>query len=119
MPNVLLNQQPTTLSKDGKSLDESLEADTDVDLLLVVGTSLETQGIYKIVKTMAQRVHRRGGAAIYVDRRKAGKKLAALFDMQLQVDIEEWSRCTTIAVKEACAVSLIVRWGSPTSDTSC
>ena len=99
-PNILMNQQPTTLSKNGMDIAESLDVDTHVDLLLIVGTSLATQGAYKLAKEMVHGVHQHGGIVIYIDRRQAGRKLAGLFDMQLQLDIEEWSRHAVIAAQE-------------------
>lgn len=87
-------------------LEEMLAADTKVDLLLVVGTSLKTEGTYKLVKKMVQDVHRYGGASIYVDRSKMEKKLASLFDVQLKIDIENWAQCMMATTHHKARISL-------------
>lgn len=100
VPNVLLNQQPVEISHNGMDLEEMLNMDTQVDLVLVVGTSLKTEGTYKLVKRMIQEVHHNGGVAIYVDKSRAEKRLALLFDLQLQVDIEHWADCMVSTFSE-------------------
>lgn len=101
VPNILLNQQPVEISHDGMDLQEMLAADSTADLLLVVGTSLKTDGTYKLVKAMSQAIRSCGGAAVYVDKSKADRRLGSLIDMQIQVDIENWADCIRATSKEA------------------
>ena len=91
VPHILFNQQPSELSHNGTDIDRLLTADVRVDVMLVVGTSLKTDGTYRLVKQMSENVREHGGIVIYIDNSSAGKKLASLFDMQIQVEIEDWA----------------------------
>jgi NAD-dependent SIR2 family protein deacetylase len=75
----------------GQSFDEMLQADTQVDLFMVVGTSLKTPGMYKVVRDMVKAVRSRGGITVYLDHSSLGKRLGHLFDLHLQIDIEDWA----------------------------
>ncbi|KAG8737093.1 hypothetical protein FRC10_008585 [Ceratobasidium sp. 414] len=91
--NVLYNHEEVDISEEGNGLAAKLDEDSQVDLLLIVGTSLKTDGLFKLVKLMAQEVHAAGGAVIYVDKRNAGLKFSSFVDMHFQMDIDTWSSC--------------------------
>ncbi|KAG8713536.1 hypothetical protein FRC09_018610 [Ceratobasidium sp. 395] len=93
IPDVLFNHEEIDFSQEGTGLAVMLDNDSRVDLLLVVGTSLRTDGLFKIVKLMAQSVHAVGGAVVYVDRCAAGSRLSGFMDMHFQMDIDAWSSC--------------------------
>lgn len=86
VPKILLNQDPRT------NLPKQTSAhDFRVKLLLVVGTSLKTPGAYRLAKAMVDDIHKQGGATVYIDKCTPPKDVAKLFDLHLQVDIEEWA----------------------------
>ncbi|EUC54297.1 hypothetical protein RSOL_036600, partial [Rhizoctonia solani AG-3 Rhs1AP] len=64
-----------------------LDLDTEVDLFIIAGTTLKTQGTLKLVKAMAQNVHQHGGAVIYVDLGEPSKKILAFVDVHFRMDV--------------------------------
>ncbi|KDN36762.1 hypothetical protein RSAG8_10626, partial [Rhizoctonia solani AG-8 WAC10335] len=75
------------------SLDELEQADGLASLLLVVGTSIKTDGAARLVKSLAKRVHAGGGVVVYIDRAPLpDRKWGDFFDLQLQTEIDLWAR---------------------------
>ncbi|KAF8595559.1 DHS-like NAD/FAD-binding domain-containing protein [Ceratobasidium sp. AG-I] len=93
LPGILFNEQSAEIVRNGKSLEEMLADDSSSDLLLVVGTSLHTNGIAKLVKSLAKGVHVAGGAVLYINRDPLLANMwGAFVDVHIQTDIEDWSR---------------------------
>ncbi|KAG8715074.1 hypothetical protein FRC08_011026 [Ceratobasidium sp. 394] len=93
LPAIVYNHDSREHELEGMSLDEMEEADGRADLLLIVGTSITTQGVARLVKSLAKKVHQYGGAVVYIDRGKLSKsKWAGFVDLQLAVDIETWAK---------------------------
>lgn len=93
MPSILFNEDSAEILQKGRSLDEMVADDSSTDLLLVIGTTLRTDGIAKLVKTLAKGVRDAGGAVLYVNRDSLPPRTwGALVDLHIQIDIEDWSR---------------------------
>lgn len=93
LPSILFNEASTEITSGGKHLEELIADDSYSDLLLVIGTSLRTDGIARLVKLLAGGVHAAGGAVIYVNRDSLSARTWGQFiDLHLQTDIEDWSR---------------------------
>lgn len=94
VPNILFNEDSAEITRSGKHLDQlALHDSSYTDLLLVIGTSLRTGGIAKLVRLLANGVHNTGGVVIYVNRDSLPSRAWEPFvDLHLQTDIEDWSR---------------------------
>ncbi|KAG9082341.1 hypothetical protein FRC06_005113, partial [Ceratobasidium sp. 370] len=97
-PKILLNEEPVTFYHDGLDLDELKEIDSQVNLLLVVATSLQSNGLRVLLKEMCSAVRQHHGAVVYINHTPAPKNLAALFDIQLQVDVQDWAKCMMLSI---------------------
>ncbi|KAG8762684.1 hypothetical protein FRC11_008067 [Ceratobasidium sp. 423] len=89
VPDVLFNQQTHDISLENKGWD--LQLDTEVDLFIIAGTTLKTEGTLKLVKAMAQNVHHHGGVVIYVDRGGLSKRLSTFVDVHFRMDVDIFS----------------------------
>ncbi|KAG9084831.1 hypothetical protein FS749_004918, partial [Ceratobasidium sp. UAMH 11750] len=90
-PKVLLNEEPLVDIQHHIDLASLTKKDSKVDLLLVVATSLRSNGPLNLLKSMARTIRERGGAIVYIDQTAASRQLSSLFDMQLQVDVQHWA----------------------------
>ncbi|KAG8736852.1 hypothetical protein FRC10_008800 [Ceratobasidium sp. 414] len=57
-------------------------------------------GPLNLLKSMARTVRERRGAVVYVDRTTASQQLSPLFDMQLQVDVQQWALTMLAATRK-------------------
>ncbi|KAG8691689.1 hypothetical protein FRC11_012894 [Ceratobasidium sp. 423] len=89
VPDILFNQQTEDISLENKGWD--LDLDTQVDLFVIAGTTLKTQGTLKLVKAMSQNVRHHGGAVIYVDRGEPSKKFSSFVDVHFRMDVDVFS----------------------------
>ncbi|KAG8721240.1 hypothetical protein FRC08_014792 [Ceratobasidium sp. 394] len=109
-PKILLNEEPLTFYHNGLDLEELKEIDSQVDLLLVVATSLHSNGLRVLLKDMSASVRQHHGAVVYIDLTPAPKNLAALFDIQLQVDVQDWAECMMSNTGHSVSGSLTLRF---------
>ncbi|KAG8736722.1 hypothetical protein FRC10_009031 [Ceratobasidium sp. 414] len=92
LPDVVWNQDSRDHSIGGQSLEQLQEKDGLADLLLVIGTSIGTQGVARLVRSLATNVHRRKGAVVYI-----GKGAPSTvgwgehIDLRLDSDIDRWA----------------------------
>ncbi|KAG8719326.1 hypothetical protein FRC08_003105 [Ceratobasidium sp. 394] len=91
-PKILLNEEPVTFYHNGVDLNKLKEIDSQVNLLLVVATSLHSNGLRRLLKEMILTVRQHHGVIVYIDHTPASKALAGLFDIQLQVDVQDWAK---------------------------
>ncbi|KAG8734343.1 hypothetical protein FRC11_005330 [Ceratobasidium sp. 423] len=92
LPQVLHNEGSWEIRLDGMTLSELEQADGSASLLLVIGTSIRTDGAAKLVKSLAKRVHENGGMVVYIDREPLQDwKWGQIFDIQLQTEIDMWA----------------------------
>jgi NAD-dependent SIR2 family protein deacetylase len=60
--------------------------------LLIVGTSIQTQGIAELTRALAKQVHERKGLVVYINRDSLpGAKWDKHIDLHLKVEIEAWA----------------------------
>ncbi|KAG9120911.1 hypothetical protein FRC07_003361 [Ceratobasidium sp. 392] len=91
-PDIVYNQDSREHGLEDMSLEEMEEVDAHVDLLLIIGTSLATEGAAKLTKSLAKNVHENGGVVVYVDRgRLPDGKWSGSVDLQIDIDIETWA----------------------------
>ncbi|KAI3403358.2 HST3 [Candida oxycetoniae] len=62
------------------------------DLLVIMGTSLRVDGVGKLVRTMSQEVHARGGVVVVVNKTLLGKKWSKYVDYEVLGDCDEFVR---------------------------
>ena len=67
----------------------------DVDLLLILGTSLATYGVRKLVKDFRRTVQKCNGIIVYVNRTEPEGALRGLIDYWVKWDCDEWVRDLT------------------------
>ena len=92
IPEVLLNEDSCSPSKDGKSLGSMKENDSYCDLLLILGTSLKSHGAAGLVRDLAKLVHTRGGMVIYLNLTSlSSSSWSSQVDLHIRVDVEEWA----------------------------
>ncbi|KAG8720296.1 hypothetical protein FRC09_009789 [Ceratobasidium sp. 395] len=92
LPEILHNEDSREIQSNGLSLDELERSDGSASLLLVIGTSIKTDGAAKLVKSLSRKVHDSGGAVVYIDRGKLAESTwARYFDVQLRTDIDMWA----------------------------
>ncbi|KAG9079296.1 hypothetical protein FS749_008630 [Ceratobasidium sp. UAMH 11750] len=110
VPDILFNDVPTELSLEGKPLEVLLVEDAKCDLLLVIGTSLQSRGAAIVTKALARQVHDHCGAVVYVNANSlAPSTWGKYIDLHVQADIEEWARdCTNTSDGTSSEVTHIV-----------
>ncbi|KAG8791748.1 hypothetical protein FRC12_008229 [Ceratobasidium sp. 428] len=92
LPEIVCNEESREIQFEGLSLDELERSDGSASLLLVIGTSIKTDGAAKLVRSLSRKVHDSGGAVVYIDRGKlAGRTWAPYIDVQLRTDIDMWA----------------------------
>jgi hypothetical protein len=91
VPDLLYNSDLVDLTADGTGLAARLECDSAHEALVIVGSSLKTEGPLKLVRSMAQKTRMAGGVVFYIDREPARKKLTEFVDVHIQADIQDWS----------------------------
>jgi NAD-dependent histone deacetylase SIR2 len=92
MPEVLYNEGSCELECDGMNMDELEQADGSASLLLVIGTSISTDGAAKLVRSLARKVRGSGGTVMYIDRASLPNgKWAEYFDVHLRTEIDAWA----------------------------
>lgn len=92
VPRILFNEDSAEITQNGKSLKEMIADDSSTDLLLVIGTSLRTNGIAKLVKSLARGTHGAGGAVLYVNKDPlSASAWGTSIDLHIKIDIEDWS----------------------------
>ncbi|KAG8733916.1 hypothetical protein FRC12_018700 [Ceratobasidium sp. 428] len=93
LPDIVLNDQVTEPSKNGKTIDKLASLDAKCHVLLVVGTRLKPQGVRRLVQGMADQVHASGGIVVYVDWTPlASSSWARYVDLHIQMDIKNWAQ---------------------------
>lgn len=93
LPDIVLNDQITEPSKNGKTINQLAVQDSRCHMLLVIGTRLKPQGVQKLVHGMAASVHASGGVVVHVDWTPlAASSWASVFDLHIQMDIEQWAK---------------------------
>ncbi|KAG8724023.1 hypothetical protein FRC09_000766 [Ceratobasidium sp. 395] len=93
LPDIVLNDQVTEPSKNGKTIDKLASLDAKCHILLVVGTRLKPQGVRRLVQGMADQVHASGGVVVFVDWTPlASSSWARYIDLHIQMDIEKWAK---------------------------
>ncbi|KAB5587670.1 hypothetical protein CTheo_8890 [Ceratobasidium theobromae] len=102
LPDVVWNQDSRDHSINGQSLDQLQELDGQADMLLVIGTSIGTHGVAKIVKTLAKNIHRNQGAVVYIGKaRPLTSSWAEYIDLQLESDIDDWAENASLLLATA------------------
>lgn len=92
MPDIVYNQDSREFERGGMSLDEMARLDGRAELLLVIGTSLKTDGVARLVRSLANSVHRSGGSVVYIDQaRPPTSRWNPYLDLHLQTDIDAWA----------------------------
>ncbi|KEP49106.1 SIR2 family transcriptional regulator, partial [Rhizoctonia solani 123E] len=92
LPEVLLNEDSCSPSKEGKTLEAMKEDDSHCDLLLVLGTSLRSHGAASLVRDLANLVHAQGGMVIYINLTSLSpSSWSSYVDLHIRVDVEEWA----------------------------
>jgi NAD-dependent histone deacetylase SIR2 len=92
LPDVAWNQDSRDHSSGGQSLDQMQKKDGLADLLLVIGTSIGTKGVAKVVRSLAINVHRHEGAMVYISQgRPSTTGWGEFIDLQLESNIDEWA----------------------------
>jgi hypothetical protein len=92
LPDVVHNQDSRLFERGGINLDQMQKVDGRAQLRLVIGTSIGSDGVTKLVRSLAKDVHRAGGAVVYIDRaRLPSSRWVGYFDLHLQTDIDTWA----------------------------
>ncbi|GAB1525309.1 hypothetical protein RhiTH_009924 [Rhizoctonia solani] len=91
VPDIIFNQQVQDISWENKGWD--LKFDTEVDLFIIAGTTLKTDGTYKLVKKMAQNTQRYGGIVVYLDQGIPCKKISSLIDVHFCLEADLFPCC--------------------------
>ncbi|KAG8734427.1 hypothetical protein FRC11_014273 [Ceratobasidium sp. 423] len=101
LPKVLLNEESREVEFNGMTMDELEQVDGSASLLLVIGTSIRTDGAAKLVKSLAKKVHKTGGTVVYIDRSQLqGSRWGDFFDVHIQAEIDEWARDSAVRLSE-------------------
>ncbi|KAG8737754.1 hypothetical protein FRC10_007831 [Ceratobasidium sp. 414] len=93
VPDILFNDVPTELYLEDKPLNQLIVEDARCDLLLIIGTSLQSRGAASVAKALAREVHKLCGAVVYVNANPLAPSVWAKYvDLYVQIDIEEWAQ---------------------------
>ncbi|KAG8722660.1 hypothetical protein FRC08_014405 [Ceratobasidium sp. 394] len=102
MPNVVFNHGCREHECAGLTLGELEKVDGRAELLLVIGTSISTQGTARLVRSLAKRVHQSGGAVLYINRTGlSSARWIDHFDAHLETEIDEWAMDTSLRLATA------------------
>ncbi|QRW11071.1 NAD-dependent histone deacetylase SIR2 [Ceratobasidium sp. AG-Ba] len=92
LPDIVWNQDSRDHSTGAIGLDKLLELDGRADLLLIIGTSISTQGAARLVRALAREVHARGGAVVYIGRGSLSwGAWSQSIDLMVDWDIDVWA----------------------------
>ncbi|KDN38061.1 hypothetical protein RSAG8_09746, partial [Rhizoctonia solani AG-8 WAC10335] len=92
LPQVLHNDGSWEPQSNGMSLGQLEQADGSAALLLVIGTSIRTDGAAKLVRSLAKKVHQGGGVVVYIDRAALpDRKWGEFVDVHLQMELDKWA----------------------------
>mmetsp|Transcript_4499 Transcript_4499/g.4970 ORF Transcript_4499/g.4970 Transcript_4499/m.4970 type:complete len:423 (-) Transcript_4499:90-1358(-) len=89
-PNIVLygeNHPQAEILANGLNKDVNLKP----DLFIIMGTSLKVDGIKKLVKTLAQSVHNRGGTVLFVNKTPISQAMwSNIIDYEILCDCDEF-----------------------------
>ncbi|QRV85659.1 NAD-dependent histone deacetylase SIR2 [Ceratobasidium sp. AG-Ba] len=92
LPDIVWNQDSQDHSTGAIGLDKLLELDRRADLLLIIGTSISTQGAARLVRALAREVHARGGAVVYIGQGSLSwGAWSQSIDLMVDWDIDVWA----------------------------
>lgn len=89
-PNIVLygeNHPQSEILANGLNKDVNLKP----DLFIIMGTSLKVDGIKRLVKTLAQSVHNRGGTVLFVNKTPISQAMwSNIIDYEILCDCDEF-----------------------------
>lgn len=62
------------------------------DCLIIMGTSLKVDGVKKLVKSLSNEVHKKGGKVIFINKTKLSKSWEKFIDYEVLCDCDEFVR---------------------------
>ncbi|CAK9441810.1 uncharacterized protein LODBEIA_P56780 [Lodderomyces beijingensis] len=74
----------------GQGLNSDLKSKPD--LLLIMGTSLKVDGVKKLVRSLSNEVHKKGGKVVFVNKTKLSKSWEKWVDYEVLCDCDEFVR---------------------------
>ncbi|KAG9125777.1 hypothetical protein FRC07_006279 [Ceratobasidium sp. 392] len=116
LPDIVWNQDSRDHGIGDSSFERLQELNGRADLLLLIGTSLGTHGVGKLVRSLARTVHSGKGAVVYLGK---GGPLAAIWvgyiDLQVECDVDTWAK-TAARLIQSNAATKVRNLGTAVSD---
>ncbi|QRV74550.1 NAD-dependent histone deacetylase SIR2 [Ceratobasidium sp. AG-Ba] len=92
LPDVVWNEDSRDHGDETRSFQQHQKRDGNADLLIVIGTSLATDGVARLVRSLAQTVRSYQGAVVYVGRAgNMSARWSKYFDLHIEGDIDAWA----------------------------